>query len=48
MEIEKANKNSKTTTSEISTEDYDKLHSFQIEIEKRYVVIVNRKTYNLG
>jgi hypothetical protein len=48
MEIEKANKNSETITIEISTEPYDKLHSFQREIEKKYVVIVNRKTYNLG
>jgi hypothetical protein len=48
MEIEKANKNSETITIENSTEPYDKLHSFQREIEKKYVVIVNRKTYNLG
>jgi hypothetical protein len=34
MEIEKADKNSKTTNIEISTEPYDKLHSFQREIEK--------------
>ena len=46
MEIEKANKNSETITIENSTEPYDKLHSFQREIEKKYVVIVNRKIYN--